>query len=61
MNENYEAIINNNWVVSKRGKKNVVDHHLPYDWSVEKERTISGKIEDTAIIFLQIRNVLFIA
>lgn len=52
MNENYEAIINNNWVVSKRGKKNVVDHHLPYDWSVEKERTISGKIEDTAIIFL---------
>ena len=52
MNENYEAIINNNWVVSKRGKKNIVDPHLPYDWSVEKERTISGKIEDIGIIFL---------
>ncbi len=52
MNKNYEAIITNKWIVSNRGKKNVVDPHLPYTWLVEKEHTISGKIEDTAIIFL---------
>lgn len=52
MSKNYETIIHNKWIVSNRGKKNVVDPHLPYAWLVEKEHAISGKIEDTAIIFL---------
>lgn len=52
MSENLEAIINNKWIVSNRGKRNAVDSNRPYGWLVEKERTISGKIEDTAIIFL---------
>ena len=39
-------------IVSLRGKKNQVDPLRPYGWIVEKERTITGKIEDTGIIFL---------
>ncbi len=52
MNKNYETIINTGWIVSNRGKKNIVDPRKPYGWLVEKERAASGKIEDTAIIFL---------
>ncbi len=52
MSKNYEGIINSKWIVSNRGKKNIVDPRRPYAWLVEKERTGSGKIEDTAIIFL---------
>ncbi len=52
MSKNDEVVINNKWIVSNRGKKNVIDPHLPYAWLVEKEHTTSGKIEDTAIIFL---------
>jgi len=52
MSEKIEAIINNKWIVSNRGKRNAVDSKRPYGWSVEKERTRSGKIENTAIIFL---------
>lgn len=44
--------INDKWIVSNRGEKNPVDPHKPYAWLVEKERTVSGEIEDTAIIFL---------
>lgn len=40
------------WILSNRGKKNQVDPFKPYAWLVEKERQISGEIEDTAIIFL---------
>jgi len=43
---------NDRWIVTNRGKKNPVDPHKPYAWLVEKERSISGEIEDTAIIFL---------
>jgi len=46
------VIINDKWIVSSRGKKNPVDPQKPYAWLVEKERTLSGEIEDTAIIFL---------
>ena len=35
------------WIVSKRGIKNSVDPRKPYAWLVEKERTVSGDIEDT--------------
>ena len=52
MSKNYKPIINNKWIVSNRGNKNEVDQGRPYAWVVEKEYTASGKIEDTAIIFL---------
>lgn len=40
------------WILSHRGTKNKVDPFKPYGWLVEKERQISGEIEDTATIFL---------
>ena len=46
------SVINKEWIISHRGKKNNVDPRRPYAWLIEKERTASGKIEDTAIIFL---------
>ncbi len=52
MSKNKELVINNSWVVSKRGKKNFVDSQKPYAWLIEKERTPSGRIEDVATIFL---------
>ncbi len=59
MSKNQEVIINDKWIVSNRGKKNKVDLHRPYAWLVEKEPTISKKIEDTAIIFLTNRECPF--
>jgi len=47
-----EIRITDRWILEKRGGKNAVDPLKPYGWLVEKERTPSGKIEDTAIIFL---------
>lgn len=44
--------INDTWILSRRGSKNKVDPVRPYAWLVEKERTPSGKTEDTGIIFL---------
>lgn len=44
--------ISNRWILSYRGAKNQVDPAKPYAWLVEKERTVSGTIEDTGIIFL---------
>jgi archaeosine synthase beta-subunit len=44
--------INDKWILSNRGKKNPVDPQKPYYRLVEKERTVSGEIEDTGIIFL---------
>ena len=52
MNENKEFSINDKWITNNRGNKNPVDPFKPYGWLVEKERTSSGKIEDTGIIFL---------
>jgi len=51
MSENIDLLINDQWIVSTRGRKNQVDQQKPYGWLVEKERTISGSIEDTGIIF----------
>ena len=59
MNKNPEAIKNNKWIVSNRGEKNLVDPFRPYGWMVEKERTITGEIEDTAIIFLSNKECSF--
>jgi archaeosine synthase beta-subunit len=44
--------INDRWILDHRGPKNLVDPQRPYAWLVEKERTTSGKIDDTGIIFL---------
>jgi archaeosine synthase beta-subunit len=52
MMKNPEARFTDEWILSKRGGKNPVDPLKPYGWLVEKERTPSGKIEDTGIIFL---------
>ncbi|WP_282054178.1 radical SAM protein [Maribacter luteus] len=52
MNKDTGTISSNKWIVSERGKKNTVDFNRPYAWLVEKERSRSGKVEDTAIIFL---------
>ena len=59
MSENPELVINDRWIVSNRGRKNSVDPQKPYAWLVEKERTISGEIEDIAIIFLTNRECPF--
>ena len=52
MNKKFPEDINDRWIVENRGDKNLVDSEKPYGWLVEKERTPSGRIEDTAIIFL---------
>ena len=59
MSENPELVINDRWIVSNRGRKNSVDPQKLYAWLVEKERTISGEIEDIAIIFLTNRECPF--
>lgn len=59
MNEDPGKFINDKWIASMRGSKNIVDPHLPYGWLVEKERTHSGKTEDTGIIFLTNRECPF--
>ena len=51
--------ITDRWIVSNRGSKNSVDPAKPYGWLVEKEHAVSGKIEDTAIIFLTNRECSF--
>jgi archaeosine synthase beta-subunit len=59
MNEKTDLFINDRWIVSQRGKKNSVDPLKPYGCLVEKERTISGSIADTGIIFLTNRECPF--
>ena len=59
MNEDPDFAVNDQWIVSLRGNKNPVDPQKPYAWLVEKERTISGKIEETGIIFLTNRECPF--
>jgi archaeosine synthase beta-subunit len=59
MNEDPGFTIDDRWILSRRGEKNAVDPRKPYAWLVEKERTPSGKIEDTAIIFLTNRECPF--
>jgi archaeosine synthase beta-subunit len=59
MSEFSDFKINDRWIVGNRGIKNAVDPQKPYAWLVEKERTASGKIEDTAVIFLTNRECHF--
>ena len=52
MNDFQESGITDRWIVSCRGKKNVLDPLKPYAWLVEKELTSAGTVEDVATIFL---------
>jgi radical SAM enzyme (TIGR01210 family) len=52
MSDHPEIIFDGKFIKSLRGNKNHLDPLRPYAWLVEKERTVSGEIEDTAIIFL---------
>lgn len=47
------------WIVSQRGRKNLVSPERPYAWLVEKEVTSSGTPEDVAVIFLTNRECPF--
>jgi radical SAM enzyme (TIGR01210 family) len=53
----------NDWddarVLALRGPKNVVDPALPYAFLVEPERTPTGDVEDTAVVFLTNRECPF--
>ncbi len=51
--------ISDSVIVSHRGSRNSVDISRPYGWFVEKERTCSGKIESTGVIFLTNRECPF--
>lgn len=59
MSDRHAAVINDQWILSNRGPGNKFDPAIPYAWLVEKERTASGRIEDTAIIFLTNRECPF--
>ena len=52
MADDSRSIICDKWITANRGEKNFVDPYKPYGWLVEKERTVSGEIADTGIIFL---------
>lgn len=52
MNKASGYTISDHWIISNRGRKNPVHPEKPYAFLVEKERTHSGAIEDTAVIFL---------
>ena len=52
MSDSRDSYINDKWILSHRGTKNRVDPARPYGWLVEKERTVTGAVEDTGIIFL---------
>ena len=52
MNKFPDIRFDDQWILSKRGKKNKVDPQKPYGFFVEKERTVSGSIENVATILL---------
>jgi archaeosine synthase beta-subunit len=52
MSDIQDSYISDRWILSHRGTKNYVDPARPYAWLIEKERTVSGVVEDTGIIFL---------
>jgi archaeosine synthase beta-subunit len=59
MNDMQDLLISDQWIVSHRGEKNSVNPRIPYAWIVEKERSVTGIVEDTAIIFLTNRECAF--
>lgn len=59
MNERVKAEITDSLILSLRGRKNPVNPNLPYAWLVEKEKTISGSVEDVGIVFITNRECPF--
>ena len=51
--------IDDHWIISHRGPKNIVDPFKPYDFFIEKERTGPGIIEEVTAIFLTNRECPF--
>ncbi len=47
------------WILSQRPPRNVVDPWRPYAYSVEPERTAAGTVEDVATVFLTNRECPF--
>jgi len=47
-----EVLIDDKWILSKRGSKNQISPKFPYHWFIEKERTAKGVVEDVLTIFL---------
>ena len=44
--------ISNDWITSRRGSKNTVHDGIPYAYSIEKEYSAYGTIEDVITVFL---------
>ena len=59
MNELLHFEVNEQLILTRRGGKNKVDPFKPYAYLVEKEYIASGKVEDTAVIFLTNRECPF--
>jgi radical SAM enzyme (TIGR01210 family) len=59
MSKKEERLLNSSWIVSKRPERNKVNPYKPYGWLVEKERSASGEIADTGIIFLSNKECSF--
>ena len=59
MSELHDIEITDNWILSHRGGKNIVDPKKPYAWLTEKEFSASGKIVDNGVIFLTNRECPF--
>lgn len=51
--------ITDKWIISQRGKKNIVTPDRPCSWLVEKEIISSNRPEDVAVIFLTNRECPF--
>lgn len=52
MNKLAKFEITDDWILSNRGKKNLVDPYRPYHLLVEEERSANGTTESVATIFL---------
>ncbi|VAW24389.1 hypothetical protein MNBD_BACTEROID01-1919 [hydrothermal vent metagenome] len=52
MNKYPDTKIDDQWILSKRGRKNPASPLKPYGYFIEKERTASGAVEDVSTILL---------
>lgn len=59
MNRFPDFKIDNQWITSLRGKKNPVDPFKPYAYFIEKERAVSGTVEEVSTILLVNSECLF--
>ena len=54
-----EANFGEQWILDKRKTKNPVDPYRPYGFFLEKERTLSGKVQEVITVFLTNRECRF--